>query len=133
MKAITFLEWLVSQSDLNLTDLHIDGKLKTAAFFYSQPFKPELITELFEGWELIGDDKYSNGKITYSIPLNQIFTHYEEEDDSDLWLKDLVCIGTLNDFISDCDRVNKELKNQNINSSGIELTFKPEIVEKYSK
>jgi ethanolamine utilization microcompartment shell protein EutS len=36
------------------------------AQFTSQPFKPELITELFEGWELIG------GIYTSSVQLDKI-------------------------------------------------------------
>lgn len=38
----------------------IGGEKGNHTLFYAQPFKPELITELFEGWKLIGKCHYHN-------------------------------------------------------------------------
>ena len=120
MKAQTFLEWCKDKPSLD----YFGRKIFDIVDFYSQTFKPEMITELFEGWGL---DK----SVTYDFylkkegivitmpnrddPANGDFIKYETIESE---------IGTtypetLNDFISDCNR------------AGIELTWKPEIVKEY--
>jgi len=120
MKAQTFLEWCKDKPSLD----YFGRKIFDIVDFYSQTFKPEMITELFEGWGL---DK----SVTYDFylkkegivitmpnrddPANGDFIKYETIESE---------IGTtypetLNDLISDCNR------------AGIELTWKPEIIKKY--
>ena len=129
MKAQTFLEWfagyienhaLTNDGDLTNTALTFH-KLKD---FYSQPFKPELITELFEGWKFEWQNKsksiesstgecriyFYDNKVSYEITIYV-------EPENNIYFGALP--QTLNDFISDCNR------------AGSELEFKPEIVKEY--
>jgi len=115
MKAQTFLEWfagyienhaLTNDGDLTNTALTFH-KLKD---FYSQPFKPELITELFEGWKY-ETDLYEG--LYYNPKTSKIIRR-----DGDVGLN-TYAPDTINDFISDCNR------------AGIELNWKPEIVKEY--
>ena len=115
MKAQTFLEWfagyienhaLTNDGDLTNTALTFH-KLKD---FYSQPFKPELITELFEGWKGECRIYFYDNKVSYEITIYV-------EPGNNIYFGALP--QTLNDFISDCNR------------AGSELEFKPEIVKEY--
>lgn len=125
MKAINFLEWFKGyyrNADQKQYFNYFDA-VKERADFYSTPFKPELITELFEGWEY--ETNTFQDKIYKAIS--------ERFDDGDnYWFinflnnKSTYWNGlsipkplTLNDFISDCQR------------AGIELNWKPEIERKY--
>ena len=78
MKAQTFLEWfagyienhaLTNDGDLTNTALTFH-KLKD---FYSQPFKPEIITELFEGWN---GDNCGN----FNSVCGWVLTQHKEND-----------------------------------------------------
>jgi len=143
MKAITFLEWILNKQssawiirgehDENFylnTDL-----VDKVANFYSLPFKPELITELFEGWgehqnkiyscrfDRIGKGSYNNiievffsdkvDRISYG---NSIIRNHHPQN-----IVMSILPKSLNDFISDCQR------------AGIELTFKQEVINKFFK
>ena len=80
--------------------------------FYSQPFKPEMITELFEGWEsyFSGTNFQDNGKHEINILPELLFYGIKKYLASDSF--DHSYPETLNDFIRDCQR------------AGIELTWK---------
>jgi len=130
MKVLNFLEWVLSRKEQHAKDnskkavndalCDIYGTQR----FYSQPFKPEMITELFENasqsfltlWVFSGKPN-EEGYQNYNVELGHENYYYR-------------CFGivhkfpnpqTLNDFISDCQR------------AGIELTWKPEIINKYFK
>ena len=137
MKAQTFLEWfagyienhaLTNDGDLTNTALTFH-KLKD---FYSQPFKPELITELFEGVKEIYLD--CSTQKSFYCPDHTIIIWFhknsgynginyyddgaeEYEDYSPAHLHFLP--KTLNDFIVQC------------NCADIELNWKPEIIKEY--
>lgn len=78
--------------------------------FYSQPFKPEMITELFEGWEGYDGHYYYKKQAIFDFG----YTNYEIKSNINWKIP-----RTLNDFISDCNR------------AGIELNWKPEIIKQY--
>ncbi len=138
MKAITFLEWFIAwdmEASEHLSYKHYVRILGMLSNFYSQPFKPELITELFKGWKESNTDEIEEhfavwGKKGqfYFFPTRKQMVFFHKmgstlvDDSHEYELPYLP--ATLNNFISDCQR------------AGIELTFKPEIVEiveKYSK
>lgn len=117
MKAITFLEWcdniMILDDCDNTEGLKFIQKLQRV---YSQPFKPEMITELFENAKsLVCYNCRGTGELRKPL------------------IKCPLCLGkgyyvgagleckTLDQFISDCQR------------AGIELTWKPEIEQKYFK
>lgn len=125
MLAIIFLEWCNS----SIWGLHIE-EIKRVMDFYSQPFKPELITELFEGFYPTSDEDVFCINFETSNPAFkgnaynkvELFkgSHYEI---SNVFAK-LMRVDypeTLDNFISDCSRF------------GIELTFNQETVNKYFK
>lgn len=126
MKAINFLEWCKNQdtSFRSVTGVAMKSACvvnQNILDFYSTPFRPELITEYFMAWEVFEDnfmkqwrDKEGNYFEAYTVTYG--FTSYKTEQEMIL-----PQANTLNDFISDCQR------------AGIELTFKPEIVERYFK
>lgn len=81
--------------------------------FYSQPFRPELITELFEGWWYDkAKEKYlsnyeDNGKTSY-LYLNICFeTNYASYNICGIVLP---FPRTLDDFITDCERAGIQLE-----------------------
>jgi hypothetical protein len=126
MKAVNFLEWVSinRKSGFHKKSYHdflVDtlDKIADVSDFYSQPFKPEMITELFEGTKQTIKDgwkwmyKSENNRAIY-FAVN--FTESHQYTISGYgWTKP----QTLNDFISDCNR------------AGIELNWKPEIITKY--
>ena len=148
MKAINFLQWFDLHYGINGMGRTMEGvqtvtlKMQMVADFYSQPFKPEMIAELFEGWASDGYQRYINTDDTddkhfefmicfeencpdyYDLRINGEVLIQKEFDN---WQKipseilQHVRPTTLDHFISDCER------------AGIELTFKSEIVEKYFK
>jgi hypothetical protein len=84
--------------------------------FYSQKFKPELITELFEGFK---QDMYFDKSRLWQIKKKYRidFSNGELEINYNtmnmpLWRKKLTSIfpRTLDDFINDCQRAGIELK-----------------------
>jgi len=78
--------------------------------FYSQPFKPEMIIELFQGWHIDYDEgvwqnkKYPEKAIEFII----------NDDDSEWMLIDYLTSirkpRTLDEFITDCQRAGIELE-----------------------
>ncbi len=133
MKAINFLEAverLVSLFDKGrMTREEFQVKLDKLIQFYSTPFKPEMITEYFEGWEKYFEDDYKNRArifltngvdgITYDRDFYLLGKNGLAVNEWEMG--DYIRFATLNDFISDCER------------AGIELTFKKEIADKYFK
>lgn len=123
MKAVPFLEYFkkvlavgLFQSYDMLDDAQDD--LSKVHDFYSQPFKPEMIVECFEGWRMEVDVCYRHDKADVSIV---VFPYH-------LWMRvgmntpiETHNPSTLDQFISDCQR------------AGIELVWKADIVEKYFK
>jgi hypothetical protein len=110
MKAIQFLEWWLKQG-ADRTNESFEIKV---ANFLNRPFKPEMITELFEGFTKNVEEGYT----------------YKTQDGNDFQLRlsqtMLVIYGhfsglpsVIDQFISDCQR------------AGIELDWKPEIVKEY--
>ena len=90
--------------------------------FYSQPFKPELITELFEGWVCNAREE---DEIPYAMFVRgegteteyiEFGEYYDDERYvvSDRYLNRMEYIiakaRTLDDFITDCQRAGIELK-----------------------
>lgn len=129
MKAINFLEFVqkfeVEQKRIINHDLS-RAKFHMLVKFYSQPFRPELITELFEGWKkdetsyFKNAGQYCNGTYTIrTIGMQEITKLHTSFTDG--WMRYCDRWLTLDHFISDCSR------------AGIELTFKKEIVEEYFK
>ncbi len=142
MKAVTYLEWSNLEYAQNRYSADTAGMMllskwlkkdKQVRDFYSQPFKPEMITEYFEGWIFCSvpmdkdNDNYRNKAQHVRIWF------YLESDwqrtmrvkvfpvDKNKQVFDFILPKTLDHFISDALR------------AGIELTFKPEITEKYFK
>ena len=137
MKAITFLEHIKEiRADDYLTKNQFgkmaDRAIDKAIDFYSQPFKPELITELFEGVKEIYLD--CSTQKSFYCPDHTIIIWFhknsgynginyyddgaeEYEDYSPTHLHFLP--KTLNDFIVQC------------NCADIELNWKPEIIKEY--
>jgi hypothetical protein len=73
--------------------------------FYSQPFKHELITELFEGW-IADADEPSYTYATFTNPNTII--DFGEYRNASLYTINYVRFyvpRTLDDFINDCQRV----------------------------
>jgi hypothetical protein len=140
MKVLCFLEWFELHHGFNGVGTAIEGiqtvtmKMQTVSNFYSQTFKPELITELFEGWEL----KETNYK-TFNLYLEiqkdvsywwAIIRNNKSENcyeirriylASERFFLKGIYPQTLDHFITDCQR------------AGIELTWKPEVINKYFK
>lgn len=131
MQALTFLEvvgkipskiarYYDEEANERKEEIIIKYNLTWLKDFYSQPFRPELITELFEGF-IDFEDKDNTFKLN-GIQMN----FYEPREIFVIWLswhnqKEFIIPSTLDRFISDC----KEAE--------IKLTWKPEIAEKYFK
>jgi len=87
------------------------------ALFYSQPFKPDLITELFKGWKM---DDFSEPN--YALFVRKDITGFAEVDfgeyrDDGLYQicykkQDMIIPipRTLDDIINDCQRAGIELE-----------------------
>ena len=149
LKAQTFLEWnqqtthqlIALISSYTSYDKEKCNALSSQAYhkyarksefainLYSQPFKPEMITEYFEGWEDINNNEiysHQNSNNTYftvvmrGASYDYYFKIYKN-DNTELARHEFNNIQIIDNFISDCNR------------AGIKLTWKPEIVEKYFK
>lgn len=131
LRALTFLEWFKVYHDKADTRMYFNyfDAARVRANFYSTPFKPELITELFEGWEKYSEDNYGNrGRIFLGNGIDGItydrggYLLGKNGLAINEWEMGVyINFATLNDFISDCQR------------AGIELTFKQEVINKYFK
>lgn len=106
MRALTFLEHRIKElENIEHGETVSSGLMeRKITSFYSQPFKPEMITELFVGWER------KVTKVEYAMPSEK-FEYYTGVA--------FIPPVTLNDFISDCQR------------AGIELTWKPKIIKRH--
>lgn len=134
-KVLNFLEWVLMRKNQHARDnskkavndalCDIYGTQR----FYSQPFKPEMITELFEGWldkmredeELVcykvNAELYSDPEIIF--PSKGIEVMIVRQGNSYSYFK----------YPKTVDSFKTLLEEQ----AGIELEWKPEIVNKYFK
>ena len=118
MKVLSYLELNTKKGDLFTEHL---SRLKHIGFirsmidledFYSQPFKPELITELFEGWEEYTGihDLYYNNYKSQEVRFNKNNKHlYDIYQDSLSRCVTFYKPRTLDDFITDCQRAGIQL------------------------
>lgn len=75
--------------------------------YYAQTFKPELITELFEGWEQKTQQGYSGNGGSYYIGFDNEKYIIAKTNCNAEWLN---IPRTLDDFINDSQRAGIELK-----------------------
>lgn len=137
-KAINFLEWY-QKGEISVEDNNSDGlaelqlkqsaKRDEVASFYSQPFKPEMITELFEGWlDKVREDEeyvfykvdvnsYSNPEICF--PSKGIELMVVRIDNSYSYFKIPKTLDSFKTLIEE--------------QAGINLEWKQEIINKYFK
>ena len=116
MKVLSFLElinigWEEEFLHQILHRFNQNTDKEDIAQFYSQPFRPELITELFEGWGCdVEDDSYwfrnNHDKINYARSEMGGYIQY----DSTLMNQTFDIPRTLDDFINDCQRAGIELE-----------------------
>jgi hypothetical protein len=84
--------------------------------FTQQPFKPELIMELFEGWEIYSDEYSHNDCPEYVYKLWEYYilfireSHYTMSKKGKFPICNFLFPRTLDDFIGDCQRGGIELK-----------------------
>ncbi|MCX6154445.1 MAG: hypothetical protein NT007_09810 [Candidatus Kapabacteria bacterium] len=100
MKVFNYLQFA------NTASYDENNFLSNANEFYSQPFKPEMITELFEGWK----------EVSVKNDINTVFK--DDKDEICFWqdekyynIRFLAVTNpeTLDDFIRDCQRAGIEL------------------------
>ncbi len=119
MKVETFLnhcnsrEKFSTEEEADARKFFIDRGVRYIRDWYSQPFKPELIAELFEGWACTlrteNEVRIANNDnlilFQYCKSINRISYYTEHTADQDLRLP-----LTLDRFISHCEEVHIELK-----------------------
>jgi len=95
-----------------------NDKVGTLAEFYCQPFKPEMITELFEGWTLEYDGYYVANSAKFVIEFCTedggefhfyMYDYMKSEQILILGQTDILP-RTLDDFINDATRAGIELE-----------------------
>ena len=106
MEVLSYLElW---QKDSEFIDKYCEFLERDTIDFYSQPFKPELITELFEGWEF---DKRSLTAFRNSVDTETVeFDVNGKMKIHQLSTDVFPYPRTLDDFINDCKRAGIELE-----------------------
>ena len=127
MKVLNYLQYSCSSIAVQVEfDKYLKRFYQDAREFYSQPFKPELITELFEGWEYDGilEENILNkdGSIIETINFRNFSTNEYNDDISIYEEKGYILIEgtgfiipiTLDDFIRDCQRIGLELKGEEL-------------------
>lgn len=112
MKVLSYLDFMLSEGNSKIPDAIMDGYTEFAEL-YSLPFKPEMITELFEGFEEYTGihDLYYNDSKCQEIRFNKDNKHvYELFQDS--LSRPIVFYRprTLDDFINDATRTGIELE-----------------------
>jgi len=140
--ALEYIKWLLQRYTVNDIDYKTFTELLAKAInFYSRPFRPEMITEYFEGWENTKDkpmdtnypksymgEKFENDEdiIHFNYMDNTVIYNgvYPNPSQSDPYKTSVKIVQgenpeSLNDFISDCQR------------AGIDLEFKPEIAKEF--
>lgn len=124
MKAISFIQFYWEYHNVQHISKHGQPALCIQAYheLLSREFKPEMIIMLFEQWD---KTKWAGGSLLYQIGDTSRFwieknrAHYATREEGKMWDdKGFPIPNTVNDFICDCSR------------AGIELTFKPEVVNK---
>ena len=120
MKVLSYLEFSqeVGETKLNHINFMIKKGFIEPAHFYSQPFKPELTTELFEGWELteykehevlvLYTNKYSRISFSYFYDNGGYEIYPDKQDQHTSWLYPYP--RTLDDFINDCKKARIKLR-----------------------
>ena len=108
-KAVGFLEWLKTNWNCNA----FMNKIYELSGFYSQPFKPEMITELFKGF-LSTRYAIQNDQIVISKSVDEgwIVSFWKARP------RFVIQFGTLDNWITDCNR------------AGITLHWRKEIEER---
>ena len=116
MKAYSYLQLSIMQHNDQVSNGYMDEMERISGGkapdeFFTQQFKPELITELFEGWYLEDDDKC---RYYCQTNIGGVYAHVSGSGYFDIILDGRVYPHprTLDDFITDCQR------------SGIELEWK---------
>ena len=125
MKVLNYLEFNIRFAKQDIFSYEYRDfllhKLKIKGFedfmgFYCQSFKPELITELFDGWKITQTEKYPEHDgddygHTWRNEKN-IQIEYDGYHSSRLMLygEDMIFPRTLDDFITDCQRAGIELE-----------------------
>lgn len=126
MKVLSYLEMINDNDDYHFEFLKfMESKgfsiignqyYKGVAKFYSQPFKPELITELFEGWEKSKDTdiilSYSDKDyiIFWQKSIPSIMNVDYKDNNKSLDIQEYWTPCRLNDFINDCQQAGIELE-----------------------
>ena len=114
MKAYSYLQLSIMQHNDQVSNGYMDEMERISGGkapdeFFTQQFKPELITELFSGWYR-GDE----GKGKYYCQTNRggVYAHIPDGDYFDYILdgRPYPYPRTLDDFINDAERVGIELK-----------------------
>jgi hypothetical protein len=112
MEVLSYLELqLISNQDyvsLGYGRYFFVNKILSIKSFYSQPFKPELITELFAGWEFvtINSRKQYQNYIEKDVLIIIAFNEYQYVINGVAYH----IPRTLNDFINDASRAGIELQ-----------------------
>ncbi len=116
MKALTFIEFY-KENIKNVGPAELEDNILACDKYFdfvSQTFKPEMIIELFEGFEIDNLEKFGVG---YFYGLTGI-TFCKEEGEQmcrHYFIKSIITYElfmptTLNDFISDCQRAGIDLE-----------------------
>ena len=115
MKVLSFLEMMKKTlADKDIDFLYLKETLTRDIEFYSQPFKPELISKYFEGWNVISSSfiyggYYSNNGVYVLSFINDIFSvEIIKSNDTDL-ISECIMPRTLDRFICHCQDAGIEL------------------------
>ena len=106
MEVLSYLElW---QKDNKYIDKYCEFLERDSVDFYSQPFKPELITELFAGWEFVTINirKQYQNYIEKDVLIIIAFNEYQYVINGVAYH----IPRTLDEFITDFKRAGIELK-----------------------
>lgn len=136
MKVLNFLEMF--KQTMNDPDIVKDGHIETYEYLlsifnidselYSQPFKPEMITELFEGWSQDGSYYASPlhiDNINYENKVYYLRFHWDKysivyktkNDQHSIYVGNNKIPRTLDDFINDCQRAGIKLERKTNNGT----------------
>ncbi len=118
MKVLNYLQNNVNGFNPDFVNMIVKLGFTSDYLFYSQPFKPEMITELFEGWgfqhiHTIGGIKISGKRyrnLGYEIEVTFYDAQYYDIAQGVDDITDFIYPRTLDDFINDCARAGIELE-----------------------
>lgn len=107
MKVLSYLEYSnkggIVDVALQIEKLGWDGGVTD---FFAQQFKPEMITELFEGWIINRLEQFAN--LDYKINIYDRKKQIEYNNGNYIYY--FAKPRTLDDFINDCERAGIELQ-----------------------